>query len=208
MPSAQLIEEIVRRVLAETDIPGRPEYYILERQDRVKDLGNQLPNGVCPVFMADKDRRTAEEIAGMGYERIILPWLSVSAMADLAAGRASGRIPGLVLSLLMLGAKVEVLSFEYEKFEDTAPPALFRLYRDHEETLSGFGLCRFRSGRNRSKILREGLVTEADISRLSATGVTEIITGPGCLVTALAADMAREKGIRIISGSAAGKRKA
>ncbi len=221
MPSVQLIEEIVRKVLAESGLNNQmsvqqsqvstgPRYLILAEQDRVdkKKLARLLPTAACPVFMEHKDQVTAQDIVDAAYERIILPRLCLKEMADLALGRTAGRIPGLVLSLLMQGQKIEVLAFDYYEFKDTAPPALFQLYRGYEETLAGFGLCRFQSGCGHSRTIHDRLVTERVVTELSAIGVTEIITGPGCLVTALAADMARENSIRIITGSVAGKRKA
>ncbi len=219
MPSVELIEEIVRKVLAESGLNNQmsvqqsqvstgPRYLILAEQDRVdkKSLSRQLSKAACPVFMGDSV--VAQDIVDAAYERIILPRLCLKEMADLALGRAAGGIPGLVLSLLMQGQKIEVLAFDYDEFKDTAPPALFQMYRGYEDTLAGFGLCRFQSGCGHSRTIHDRLVTERVVTELSATGVTKIITGPGCLVTALAADMARENSIRIITGSAAGKRKA
>ncbi len=76
MPSAQLIEEIVRKVLAEScqvQTSTGPKVMILERQDRVnrKDLARQLPKDACPMFIEYKNGQTVKDIAGGEYERLI-----------------------------------------------------------------------------------------------------------------------------------------
>lgn len=227
MPPAQLIEEIVRRVLAESGRTGQgasaaqapvnqaptdpaPEVLILSSRDRTdkKAIFRFLPKGACAVYLDQFGRAGADEIMDREFERIILPWLSLKATADLALGRAAGKAAGLALALVMHGQNIGVGEFEYDRFRDTAPPALFRLYRDYEQTLAGFGICRAIPCGDRSRVIHDRLVTEGDMAEFSARGIREITIGPGCLVTALAADMARENRIRIITGSAAGKREA
>ncbi len=218
MPSAQLIEQIVRKVLEESGInlssihdslrTPRPQVYILERQDKVDAvmLRQKLSGNACMAFM--DEQVTAQDVIDMGCVRIILPKLSLKGTADLALGRAAGRVQGIALSLLMHGQRIEVLEFEHDNFEASAPPALFDMYKNYEKILDGFGLCRFSAGEGTSLIIRKRLMTESDMAQICAKGIKEILIAPGCLVTALAADMARQKGIRIITGSVAGKEEA
>lgn len=217
MPSAQLIEEIVRKVLAESGLAGRipaaapgPGVLVLGRPDAVeaRTLRNCLPGGTCPVFLDESGCGTAESVMDAGFEAVLLPFLSLKETADLALGRAAGKIPGLVLSLLMNGQAVDVLDFGHDRFEATAPPAMFDLYKNYEKTLADYGLRRLNPCAGSLATVRDRLVTEAQMAGYLAAGVTEILICPGCLVTALAADMARENGIRITTGSDAGKRKA
>ena len=137
-----------------------------------------------------------------------MPKLSLKSTADLALGRAAGRAQCIALSLLMHGKRIEVLEFEHDNFEASAPPALFDMYKNYEKILDGFGLCRFSENKGTSQTIRKRLMTESDMAQICAKGIKEIVIAPGCLVTALAADMARQKGIRIITGSAAGKEEA
>ncbi|MCG8615446.1 MAG: hypothetical protein MI802_04470 [Desulfobacterales bacterium] len=218
-PSAQLIEEIVRKVLAESGLAGGamaavqnagPKVLILSRPESTDagKLRRHLPKDSSPVFLDASGCTTAEEIIDAGFASVILPFLSLKETADLALGRAAGKIPGLVLSLLMHGQEIFVLDFDHDRFGETATPAMFDLYKNYEKTLESYGLRRLTPCTKASRTVRDRLVTETHMAELLAAGVREITICPGCLVTALAADMARENGIRIVTGSAAGERKA
>ncbi len=70
MPSVQLIEEIVRKVLAESGLntqgigrqaPTGPRYLILADSADKKSIARQLPKPVCPVFL-EKGLVTPEDI--------------------------------------------------------------------------------------------------------------------------------------------------
>ena len=227
MPSAQLIEQIVRKVLAEAGMTpqgvGTPSenscrrMLVLAPREHVNtgQLKSMLPADTRLEFIGAGHLET-EKIGTADFCRIILPFVSLKTLADLALGRASGRIGRFVTLLLMAGHQINAAVFEHDKFKDTAPAGLFRLYQGYEATLAEFGLTRLQacdggaeatdSGSNPAcKILGERLITEKRVAGLAARGINEIHTAPKSLITALAKDLAREKGIRIISGAGAGK---
>lgn len=130
-------------------------------------------------------------------ERILLPFLSCAAMADLAAGRASDAQTSAVLQLLLAGRPVEVLELEYLQHCGTAPAALYALYEHYEETLQSYGLARFASEKAQRCILRENLITAAHVEQARKAGASALIVPANALVTPAAKDAAKDLSIGI-----------
>ncbi len=116
-----------------------PEVYILETRDRADEAGLRalLPPDSRLVFLADCNCPIAR---GREYDRILLPCLEMGLLADLALGRASDPMARGILTLLMGGRTIEVVSHGHEGYAATAPPALMALYRGYARTVAGFGL--------------------------------------------------------------------
>ena len=174
-----------------------PEIYILERRDKVDEtaLKALVPANSRLVFLADCNCPIAR---GREYDRILLPRLEMGLLADLALGRARGTMAGGILNLLMGGRTIEVVSYGHERHAATAPPALMALYRGYARTLEGFGMVPL----SRAKAGKAGghfphLITEAYVAGAAARGERCLELPRRTLVTALAQDLAREKGIEI-----------
>ena len=202
----RLVQEVVKALeeMPAGPDPQGPEIYILAPREEVDEsrLRALLPSDARLVYLADCHCPITR---GREYDRIILPRLDLGPMADLALGRAAGPMAGGILTLLMGGRTIEVLDFAHDAFRATAPAPLMTLYDGYETTLAGFGLVRFEA----AKQMEEGpvapitagkkrLITEAQVAEAAAGGAREIRLAPGSLVTALARDLARDKGIEII----------
>lgn len=123
-------------------------------------------------------------------DRHVLPRLSCSDMADLAAGRAAGAVMTETLGLLLRGVPVQVLAFEWREHAATAPEALLRLYEGYERQLAAYGLTLFESP-PQSLRRRAAVVTEAAVREAAEAGAGILEIPSGSIVTPLAADTAR-----------------
>ncbi|WP_375751007.1 hypothetical protein [Vibrio sp. HN007] len=130
-------------------------------------------------------------------ERYIIPHLSCGEMADLALGKATGPMVEAVLQLLLKGKAVEVIDYEYKAYEQTASPALYKLYLQHESTLSSFGLKYLKPDPEPVQRFWQNLITEKDVEQAALNGVKEIHVAKDCVITPLAADQAKSNRIVI-----------
>nr|WP_321465983.1 hypothetical protein [uncultured Desulfobulbus sp.] len=203
MMDSAFIESIVRRVLSEAkggtvDATG-PKYLILAERQHIDALciARSLPAGARICSLDDWPEPWNFE-AVQEYQGFILPMLSLEAMADLVVGRGNGKIGCLVLQLLLAGHRVEVLEFAYRAYEETAPSALWNLYCSYQEQLEAFGLVERRGVRPAVSNHRGHLLTEKDVEQMARDGVRCIHTGKRTIVTGLARDLARAKGITLL----------
>ncbi len=130
--------------------------------------------------------------------RWLLPPLALPDMADLCAGRASGPFAAQALDLLLAGRTVQTLAFSHKTREASAPPALYALCREYENRLASFGLTELRPHGERAPDKGESLVTERTVREARRRGEGTVTVRPGGVVTPLAAEAARDLGIRII----------
>lgn len=142
-----------------------------------------------------------EDAGGRTPARHILPWLSCSAMAELAAGMASGPLLSEALRLLLAGSEVEVLEFEYKAYGETAPRPLYSLYQSYEKTLAAYGMKEFRRQQPGTVRLGENLVTEKTVIQARDKGASVLLVPATAKVTPLAADAARSMNINILKRS-------
>jgi ethanolamine utilization protein len=189
----ELVQTIVREVLQRLQKSAAGEQILL--------LARRDDSKVAPVLQHFKQQvnvvfwdPTADV---MIPERVVVPFLSCSQMADLAQGRATGALMKKVLDLLLAGKSVEVFDFEYLQFSKTAPEPLYRLYESYEAILHGFGLKRFSAETLDNARLKSRLVTERDVVEAHRQGVSILHVLPDALLTPLAVDCARERGVQI-----------
>ena len=136
--------------------------------------------------------------AGRTPVRHILPVLSCSDMADLAAGRAATPDMGDVLQLLLKGTEVETIEFGYKAYEQTAPDALYNLYASYEKQLAVFGLIEFRFKRPDTIRFREKLVTEKTVTSAQEAGASTLLVPLGANITPLATEVAKRLDLTIL----------
>lgn len=185
-----IAREVMERIRKDNE---RPCVFVLaQRQESlVATLREKLDGEAELLFLGeDTNNRT--------LSRCILPLLSCCAMADLAIGRASDATTVEVLRLLLSGAKVEALAFEYQSYTGTAPDSLLGLYESYEKTLEGFGLIKFRPRRPDAIRCRSTLVTVKTVEQAHESGASTLVVPAGAIVTPLAVDAARDWNISIL----------
>lgn len=126
-----------------------------------------------------------------GVTRYIIPQLSCGEMAALASGQAKGPITEAVLQLLLEGTAVEVLDYEYKAYEKTASPDLYKLYMQHESTLSSFGLTPFKAEPEPVTRCWKKLIAERDVEQAAHDGVKELHVTKDSVITPLAVEQAK-----------------
>ncbi|OQY49912.1 MAG: hypothetical protein B6230_07260 [Desulfobacteraceae bacterium 4572_89] len=190
----ELVRTITQEVLKQMN--GAPEkecVVILENRDcdSVTRVLEHIGDDV-DVFFSDDD------LGGKNPARYILPVLSCSRMADLAAGRASEPASEEILTLLLSGVKVEVFEFEYKSYTATAPGALYSLYESYEKTLDAFGVKEFSRRQTGTMMLRKKLVTEKDVIHAKENGASELRIPQDANITPLAVESALEQNIQFM----------
>lgn len=195
-----LVRAITERVLTELRAERlslqtgyeKPRVLVLAAREAALEakIRERLGDGYSLVFRG--------EYAEPKAERYIVPRLCCPDMAALAAGQVTGPLTREILNLLLAGRKVEVMDFEYASHAATAPGPLYKLYEGHAKILASYGLVPFEEKGPESVTLRATLITESDVRQAAGRGAGGIVLEAGAIVTPLAADAAKELGIKIL----------
>lgn len=188
----EFVEQIVVQILDQlSGTHGTQNVLILGSRNVGVDIPQAVDDGVTRRLYYSDEAGDVGQI-----DRYVLPRLELSDMAELALGKAGSPIAEEVLNLLLGGKTVEVQEYAYSAFEHTAPPRLFQLYCDYAETLSGFGLRPVHQSQKTTR-LNSKVISEKDMEKCHANGITRVgITGKA-LVTSLAEECAKKFGIEI-----------
>lgn len=195
-----LIDNIVQEAMARFQEVSHQETVLVLAKEKDVDLvclRKRLPTTTKLVYLEQVVGDTGF-LAEKGYDKMVLPYLSCSDMADLAMGKASGDVTCIILSLLLNGQCVEVLDYEYQSFRNSAPGNLWALYESYEKTLVGFGLVHSAPVISTSIAVRKRLITEQDVTDIVALGAKKMRVPLGTVVTPLALDAAKSHKIQII----------
>lgn len=184
----RLVAEIVGQLSQE-----RPAEHILVIGSRNDDVGKALPSGNT---LSRKLFFSAEGDDTERIDRYILPCLQLNDMADLALGKAVSPDAVIIRNLLLAGKTVEVLEYAYKECENTAPPPLYHLYCQYDETLRSFGLSPVHVEVKRVSLTKK-VISEKDLEKCRAGGITRIDVSSSSIVTSLAKDYARQYRIEI-----------
>ena len=188
-----LVQTIVREVLRQLQqTDAAPAVLILARQDE-----KAVPPVLAYLGSNQKIVYWDSTEINMTAERVIVPFLSCSQMADLALGRATDPLQAKVLDFLLAGKGVEVFEFEYHQFAATAPTALLQMYKGYEETLRSFGLQQVGREDENSSRIDLSLITEKDVIKASQQGISLLRLRSDVQLTPLAIDCAKERGIQL-----------
>ncbi|MDX2322258.1 MAG: hypothetical protein QNK26_16855 [Moritella sp.] len=197
MDSDILIKTIVERVLRELkeDSSGSNKTHVMVLSTYSKLVEEQTlkclnANDVELHFLGDS--HPVNEMA-----RYVIPQLSCGDMAELASGQAKGSMTEAVLRLLLEGTVVEVLDYEYKTYENTASPGLYKLYMQHESTLSSFGLASFKPDPEPITRCWHKLIAEKDVELAALKGANEMHVTKESVVTPLAMEQAKLSQINI-----------
>ena len=134
--------------------------------------------------------------AGKSLRRIV-PFVSNGNLVDLARGKAGDAFMALALAALLEGHPVEVATFEYTQYQETAPSALLAVYREAEATLASFGMRKMERALPNGYRVEGGLITEADVKAASLAKAKTLVISPNARVTALAEETARDLSLAI-----------
>ncbi len=185
------IEALVRAVVAE-----------VTRQLQTPRVRVLVLGGRDEAVAAETARRLGGDIHFSGeaegpFDHYVLPSLSCSDMADLAAGRAAGEVMAETLGLLLRSVPVQVLAYEWREHAATAPEALLRLYEGYERQLAAYGLTLLEPVRPQSVRTRTTVITESAVREAADSGACALQIPARAIVTPLAADTARTLNVTI-----------
>ena len=193
MEIEQLITRLVQSILKELQPEKSKTIVVFAARSR------KLPEGLTDllgpkvrILYAD-DSYQSENV-----DRYILPCLYIDQMVDLALGKGGSRLMYAVRQVLLAGKNVEVFQWEYEKYLQSAPRAMLDLYSRYRKELEAFGL-RACTGPVTPVRFEKKVLTEADILRARENTTMQLEVAPGCRITPLALETARNLGIRISS---------
>jgi len=188
---AQIItREILRNIKQETK---KDCVMVLgKRSSELLDICKKKLGETAEIIFSDD---SAEDITPVRY---IVPSISCSSMAELAAGMAPNSFTQEILRLLLDGNQVETFEFEYKCFTETAPESLYSLYETYEKTLAGYGLKQFEEILPDTLRIRKNLVTEKDVFMAQEKGASVIFIPEKANITPLAADSARDLNVRLL----------
>lgn len=197
---AAMVQAIAAEVLRQLrqDTPEKPRVRVLAKREA------GLAERVQSLFEMEADLVfSGEALQAQKPQRYILPFLSCTAMADLAAGRSAensrdGLSLGEVLPLLLQGHGVEVLEFEYRAYADTAPAPLYALYEGLEKKLASFGLKEVSRKKPDTLKMTKNLITEQDVLQAKNEGASFLWIPMGAKVTPLAEESARNLNVKIV----------
>lgn len=191
----ELIEELVQQILGQlTQKHGVENVLIIGSRNDGVDLQLSSDDGVTRRLFYSNELYDANQI-----DRYILPCLELNDMADLALGKTTSPLSDEVLKLLMGGKNVEVVTYAFNAFENTAPPKLFQLYCNYAETLEGFGIRPYKKVQKTIRLTKR-VISEQDLEKCHAEGLSRVGVADNALVTSLAEDCAKKFGIEIQRG--------
>ena len=197
MDIAELVHTVVLEVLERIDGRGNTCVMVLATRDAA--LVERIAPLVVPFFGEGTEILfPGEDCAGRTPQKYILPELSCSDMADLAAGRASSPLMEKTLARLLRGVEVEVLDFAYRTYAESAPGPLYDLYAAYEKKLASYGLREFRARRPDTARLRESLITAGMVEQAGTEGVRILVVPAAANVTPLAAETAESLHMSIL----------
>ncbi|MEG2016855.1 MAG: hypothetical protein RR128_00180 [Clostridium sp.] len=163
---------------------------------------------------------SAYENEDMDGDVIIIPDLSLKAMANLATLNTEGAAEEFVVRMLMKGKEVYVLEngLEYRRYKNTAPKALYSKYLDFEQQikLNGIQIIGYvgeikkndksllsnievfnNSSSEELEIRNKKVINEAEIRNRIIPGVYTIVIDKRSIITPLAADFIRTHNLRV-----------
>ncbi len=152
---------------------------------------------LLPVLADDPNHLERDVLSGI--ECLLLPCLRPATAARIALGLDGGTVPRLVSAALWAGKRIEAAVC----WSRSAGPTAYRaMYEEYLERLRSFGVTLLEPeggepDRPRSEAFHGKLLTEADVQRLSDGGLRRLVLEPSTLVTALAHDLVRLRGLQL-----------
>ena len=178
-------------------------------KNRAQDLDRIIRDRYEIVYFSN-------EIEEKEFEKIIIPNLPISMMANLANGLSTTCEEAFILSALLKGNKVSVLreGVEYYAYKHSSPALLYKVYEEYEKKLRGFGIAfehRYESIEeskycsdvelvaplNETYRLSKKVISESDLQKLYIQNIKEITVEKKSIITPLARDFIRTHQLKI-----------
>lgn len=193
---ASLTRSVVSSVLEQLGQPRRPVALLLclTSDARAKDVAGEVEQRLA---QAGTPMRVCWDMPAEAPSLYVVPEISCSDMADLAAGKASSLNMHQILDLLLAGKAVCTLGYAFRQHAHTAPLALLRQYENYVATLVGYGLKEL-SALSADATSREVLVTAEQVLALASSGTTTLRVPYHALITPLAEQLAAEHHLTIL----------
>lgn len=189
----ELVEQMVVQIMGQlASAQNVQNVLVLGSKDDAARISLPKNDNITAKIYSSDDVYDAAQI-----DRYILPSLEIEDMVDLALGKATSVRAKEVLALLLRGKTVEVYHYAYAGYENSAPSQLYQMYCDYEKTLGGFGLCPVQKQVHKRTRLAGRVISEKDIEKCKAQGVTRVGVQAKALVTSLAEECAKKFGIEI-----------
>lgn len=203
MDMEALARVIAEKVLAELNKIAQAQNHGQVLVFAEKDLASQqqlqqLLGAETPFVFYDKTLDTQK------FSRFIVPYLCCPNMAALANGQTTNSMTRTILTLLMAGKQVEVVEFEYERYTDSAPEALYALYTGYAQRLDSYGLIKLSHSKGKTMRFRESLITENIVNSLKVQGYAGMAVPAKAIVTDLAKETAQKNNFIITRSSKEG----
>lgn len=146
------------------------------------------------------------------YEAVVLLDLSLDALAEMACGTADRGYSLLAEKALLLGKRIIVPRQEVElfRFKDTAPERYYKMMLEKLNFLTDSGVVFCEADELEAQLLSQNapkaacelelnrsLITEADVKSAATDGTVCLLVHKNALITALAADCAKQHAITI-----------
>lgn len=176
---------------------------------RAQDLDRILKDRYEIVYFS-------KEVEEKEFEKIIIPHLSISVMANLANGLGPTCEEAFILSTLLKGKKVIVLreGVEYYSYKHSSPALLYKVYEEYEKKLRGFGITfeycyesiegtkncpdeEISSPSRETYRLAKKVISESDLQKLYIQNIKEITVEKKSIITPLARDFIRTHQLKI-----------
>jgi len=189
-----LIRTIIEKILEELKSDPKKETVLIlgKRNDTFNEKVVSLIKSKAFILFMDDDFK------GRTIDRYVLPELTLNQMGDLVRGMARGKIAGEVLAAILRGKTVEVVEYGYSHYSKTAPEPLLKLYESQKQTLKSFGIKEFKDADSEIERMRKKLITQIDIQKAKENGKSILQVPKESLITALAAEYARDNSIEIL----------
>lgn len=214
----QSMEEIVRAVTEQVLAALKQETTLQDARNEGKDkclvLGDQkdIPESLARdmVLLPREDYETNQNI--LRYKRVIITKLSLTELADIAAGRPTNSLICAVCQALLQGVEVMLLEdgLPHRAYAGRGSTAFYRMLEGYVNTLQVFGIKLLQEGSaqlaprtegtERSLVRRElkntRLVTEEMAVKI-AKDVQELVLPAGTLITPAAIDVFKQAHITL-----------
>lgn len=125
---------------------------IYEKMNALNNTVTQLKKSVIVTSCSNKSDITKElednfkvsfyDSGDRDGDILIIPYLSIKSMANLATLSISEEVEDFIIKMLMIGKEVYILEdgLEYRRYKNTAPKALYSKYLDFEKQLKIYGI--------------------------------------------------------------------
>lgn len=204
---------------------GKPGLLILTQAHGTACHSVLESEAVCRKWRVDCALQREYNVELADYDAVLLGDLSCGALDRIASGAGDCAFTRLAVQAILAGKKVYILAegVELYRYRESAPAVYYKMLQQKLDFLqaSGAVLCTqtdveqlltekqpapklqappAEASNAKEKTLAKRVLTERDLIDAEKQGVACIRVGAGCIITALAKDLAAGRGITIIKG--------